>query len=116
MTLHATSCLLGSKYQPFALWIIDLVQVKYIMRCQNFAMVLHIYCDVTGSPCLSKKGESNMRFVPFKDPWPRVLSLPERFVGDPVSQARDNIYTLFLNKESVTFSVGTKLNMLISVM
>ncbi len=26
-----------------------------------------------------------------KDPWPRVLSLPERFVGDPVSLARDNI-------------------------
>ncbi len=27
-----------------------------------------------------------------KDPWPRVLSLPERFVGDPASLARDNIY------------------------
>ena len=27
-----------------------------------------------------------------KDPWPRVLSLPERFVGDPVSLACDNIY------------------------
>ncbi len=26
-----------------------------------------------------------------KDPWPRVLSLPERFVGDPASLARDNI-------------------------
>ena len=26
-----------------------------------------------------------------KDPWPRVLSLPEWFVGDPVSLARDNI-------------------------
>ncbi len=49
-----------------------------------------------------------MRFVPFrnfylggyptvagpKNPWPRVLSLPERFVGDPVSLARVNI--LFL--------------------
>ncbi len=28
-----------------------------------------------------------------KDPWPCVLSLPERFVGDPASLARDNIYT-----------------------
>ncbi len=27
-----------------------------------------------------------------KDPWPRVLSLPERFLGDPASLARDNIY------------------------
>ncbi len=26
-----------------------------------------------------------------KDPWPRVLSLPERFGGDPASLARDNI-------------------------
>ncbi len=26
-----------------------------------------------------------------KDPWPHVLSLPERFVGDPASLARDNI-------------------------
>ncbi len=27
-----------------------------------------------------------------KDPWPRVLSLPERFVGDPASLARDIIF------------------------
>ena len=27
-----------------------------------------------------------------KDPWPRVLSLPEWFVGDPASPARDNIF------------------------
>ncbi len=26
-----------------------------------------------------------------KDPWPRVLSLPGRFVEDPASLARDNI-------------------------
>ena len=26
------------------------------------------------------------------DPWPSVLSLPGRFVGDPASLARDNIY------------------------
>ncbi len=30
-----------------------------------------------------------------KDPWPRVLSLPERFVGDPASLARDNIFDIF---------------------
>ncbi len=71
-----------------------------------------------GSPCLSKKGESSLWFVPFKicylggylaclllpcrsgqpvngpkDPWPRVLSLPEWFVGDPASLARDNMYS-----------------------
>ncbi len=39
-----------------------------------------------------------MRFIPFKNfylggyPWPRVLSLPRRFVGDPASLALDNIY------------------------
>ena len=27
-----------------------------------------------------------------KDPWPRVLSLPGRFVGDPASLVRDNIF------------------------
>ncbi len=58
-------------------------------------------------PVLVKKGESNVWFVPFKiwrlpcrsgppvdgpkDPWPRVLSLPERFVGEPASLARDTI-------------------------
>ncbi len=30
------------------------------------SIILITYCDVPGSPCLSKKGESNMRFVPFK--------------------------------------------------
>ncbi len=29
------------------------------------------------------------------DPWPCVLSLPERFVGDPASLARDSIVTLW---------------------
>ena len=66
-----------------------------------------------GPPCLSKKGESNVRFVPFKifylggylaycrsgppvdgpkDSRPCVLSLPERFIGDPTLLARDNIH------------------------
>ena len=54
------------------------------------------YCDVPGSPCLSKKGQSNVRFVPFKFfyPWPRVLSPPERFVGDPASLARGIILVM----------------------
>ncbi len=26
---------------------------------------IYIYCDMPGSPCLSKKGESNVWFVPF---------------------------------------------------
>ena len=29
-----------------------------------------------------------------KDPWPRVLSLPEQFVGDPASLSRDSIYDI----------------------
>ncbi len=39
-----------------------------------------------------------------KDPWPRhhVLSLPERFVGDPASLARDNMYTLQTFSNQVT--------------
>ncbi len=55
-------------------------------------------------PVLVKKGESNVRFVSFrsgppvdgpKDPWPRVLSLPGWFVGDPASLARNNIVMLW---------------------
>ncbi len=66
----------------------------------------NIYCDVPGSFCLSKKGESDVRFVSFlnflsgppvdgpKDPWPRVLLLPERFVGDPASPAHDKTHMI----------------------
>ena len=52
-----------------------------------------------------------MRFVPCrsgppvdgpKDPWLHVLSLPERFVGDPASQALDNIIIA-----GITLSVAT---------
>ncbi len=54
-----------------------------------------LYCDVPGSPCLSKKGESSVWFVSFvdgpKDPWPCVLSLPECFFGAPASLACDKI-------------------------
>ncbi len=50
------------------------------------------YCDVLGSPCLSEKANHVCGSFLFKDPWPRVLLLPERFVGDPASLARDNIW------------------------
>ncbi len=57
------------------------------------------YCH----PVLVKKGESSVRFVSFflnfcppvdgaKDPWACVLSLPERFVGDPASLACNIIF------------------------
>ncbi len=56
-----------------------------------------------GSPCLSKKGESNVWFIPFKffylggypsvDPWPRVLSLPRL--------ARKRQYSSSLSQQSV---------------
>ncbi len=32
----------------------------------NSHMHTCIYCDVPGSPCLSKKGESSVRFVSFQ--------------------------------------------------
>ncbi len=39
-----------------------------------------------------------------KDPWPRVLSLPERFVGDPASLARENIpYNIMYYRVPNTF-------------
>ena len=36
-----------------------------------------------------------------KDPWPRVLSLPKRFVGDPASLAHDNIVQFLPDTTSV---------------
>ncbi len=77
-----------------------------------------IYCDVPGSPCLSKNKvnqvcdscflKSLSRLLPNllifkgllvmgpsvdgpKDPWPCVWSVLGRFVGDPTSLARDNM-------------------------
>ncbi len=82
------------------------------------------YCDVPGSSCLSKKGESRVRFVSSsffnfclgsylacrsgppvdgpKDLWPRVLSLPGGFVGDPASLARDNILVLMIASKCIS--------------
>ena len=37
-----------------------------------------------------------------KDPWPRVLSLPGRFVGDPASLARDNHHHIHIVLLSLT--------------
>ncbi len=36
------------------------------MNRKEVVVYIHVYRDVPGSPCLSKKGESNMQFVPFK--------------------------------------------------
>ena len=48
-----------------------------------------------------------------KDPWPRVLSLPGRFVWDPASLARDNILLITqINNnpsEGSLFSINLKL-------
>ena len=57
----------------------------YIVTCQAHPVLVKKANHVCGSFlfkifCLGPK-----------DLWPRVLSLPERFVGDPVSLARDNI-------------------------
>ena len=59
-------------------YTVDLIEV---IIDDGHACNILIYCDVTGSPCLSKKGESDVWFVP----WPRVLSLPERFIGDTLA-------------------------------
>ncbi len=44
------------------------------------------YFDVPGSPCLSKKGESNVWFVPFKIFLSRWLS---SLIGPPVDGPKD---------------------------
>ncbi len=56
-----------------------------------------------------------------KDPWPRVFSLPERFVGDPASLARDNIYIVtcqahpvLVKKRLIECVVGFFLNFFLS--
>ncbi len=66
------------------------------------------YCDVPGSPCLSK-----IRRVKCAVPLPRVLSLPGRFVGDPASLARDKTLIkpacqlcIFSEKKSQEFQLG----------
>ncbi len=86
----------GNMYKPrFPTW-------RFPQHDHELSMTnKHVYCDVPGSPCLSKTVESNVRFVPFrsgppvdgpKDPWHGVLPLPGRFVGDPASLARSNIF------------------------
>ena len=45
-----------------------------------------------------------------KDPRPRVLSLPGRFVGDPASLARDNIYAFHLSYASHILELNLTLN------
>ncbi len=59
---------------------------EYIVTCQAHPVLVkikRIKCAVHSFPPVDGP----------KDPWPRVLSLPRRFVGDPASLARDNIVT-----------------------
>ncbi len=56
---------------------------EYIVTCQAHRVLVKKANQMCGS------------FL-FKDPRPRVLSLPERFVGDPASLARDNIYSCMI--------------------
>ena len=48
--------------------------------------------QVCGSFLLNYLSRSGPPVAGPKDPWPRVLLLPERFDGGPASLARDNIY------------------------
>ena len=41
------------------------IEKNWEKDCQSVHDEVYIYCDVPGSPCLSKKGESNVRFVSF---------------------------------------------------
>ena len=43
-----------------------------------------------------------------KDPWPRVLSLPERFVGDPASLAHDSVIAI---RSLFGIPISTSLNL-----
>ncbi len=52
----------------------------------------HTYCDVPGSPCLSKTGPVYILFFFFFSFWVE----PGWFVGDPTPLARDNIFILKL--------------------
>ena len=77
-----------------------------------------MYCDVPGSPCLSKNG-SNVRSVLFKKKFCRIPGPvscrclePGWFVGDPTSLARDIILLSFRpNTNSPATCTDIKLNL-----
>ena len=56
-----------------ALLMLAMPETKQFLECiiamkcvrTGRSVGLNTYCDVPGSPCLSKKGESSMRFVSF---------------------------------------------------
>ncbi len=78
----------------------------------TYGLYNRMYCDVPGSPCLSKNKANQVCNSFFlvnsagwrlprrsgppvdgpKDLWSRVLSPPGRFVGDPAPLARDSIF------------------------
>ena len=77
-------------YYNYFIFLLYCSENQYIVTCQ-------------AHPVLAKIRRSKCAVRPFgpsvdgpKDPWPRVLSLPGRFVGDPASLARDNIYIFLL--------------------
>ncbi len=62
--------------------------VDYIVTCQAHPVLVKKANQVCGSFLFKKLCLGSY-------PWPRVLSLPEWFVGDPASLARDSIFFLF---------------------
>ena len=92
--------------------------IKCIISLLRYAV--NKYCDVPGSPCLSKTGIvvgpsfsifGSYRFRPPvngpKDPWPVSCRCPEPrwFVGNPTSLARDNIYGQVTSKSQYLYFV-----------
>ncbi len=67
---------------------------EYIVTCQAHPALVKKWNQMCGS-FLLKIFCLGGYLACLKDPWPRVLSLPKRFVGDPVSLARDNIMSLY---------------------
>ncbi len=64
---------------------------KYIVTCQAHPALVKKANQMCGSFLFKFLSMFGPPVDGPKEPWPRVLSLPERFVGDPASLARDNI-------------------------
>ncbi len=82
-------------YMEFSCGSINDCNPNHIVTCQAH----HVLVKKANQMCSSFLSNFFVQVViqlvycqVFKDPWPRVLSLPERFVGNPVLLAHDNIY------------------------
>ena len=62
--------------------------LNYIMTCHANRVLVKI----RRIRCAIRSFRSGPPVDGPKDPWPRVLSLPGRFIGDPASLACDNMY------------------------